>query len=145
MTDRPTPPSRRVFARRAVAEALSFVEEVVGRPQRKLSDLADLPRERLGLLKGAVRRDIELTVTDAGLSVVTRSADGACASRWVMACTAENTGVFNRLTGDLTLDEVAAEITADLGWPDERAWDHTKSLFFELVERGVCLPANVVD
>ena len=147
MTDAngPMSPRRRLFAQRALGEALSFIAEMRGQPQRRLSELGSLPPEKLALLAGAVRSDVELAVSADSIAVVTRAPDGSAHERPAMARTDANLAVFNRLHGKRTLGEIAGEVAQELGWERERALAHTADLFLNLVRAGICLPTNVVD
>jgi hypothetical protein len=138
-------PRRRLFARRLVAEAAAFVKEIGGEPQRRLSDLADLPRERLALLTGAVAQGVEWTESAEAVQFLSRASDGSATCIAVLERTPENLAVFDRLNGVRTLGEIADSLTQDLGLEREQAWGHAVTTFFGLVEKGVCVPANVVD
>lgn len=138
-------PSRRLFARRLLGEAAAFVKEMSGEPQRRLSDLADLPRERLALLTGAVAPGVEWTESDQAVQFLSRAADGSATCIAVLERSPENLAVFDRLNGVRTLGEIADSLTQDLGLEREQAWSHAVTTFFGLVEKGVCVPANVVD
>jgi hypothetical protein len=139
------PPPRRLFAKRALGEAAALIEEVRGRPQRRLSDLADLPPEKLARLKGGLRPDVPWTVANQAVCLISQEADGSRVSAAVLACTPENLAVFNRINGSYTLGQVADAVAEELGWERERAWSHVTGVFLGLVEKGLCLPTNVVD
>jgi hypothetical protein len=124
---------------------VAVIEEVRGRPQRRLSDLGELPQDKLAGLTGGVRPDVEWTVQDESVCLVSRQADGSSRPNAVLECTPENLAVFNRVNGSYTLGEVADAVAEELGWERERAWSHVTETFFRLVEKGICVPTNVVD
>jgi hypothetical protein len=138
-------PRRRLFARRLLAETAAFVKEIRGEPQRRLSDLADLPRERLALLTGVVAPGVEWTESDAAVQFLSRAEDGSATCIAVLDRTPENLAVLDRLNGVRTLGEIADSLTQNLGLEHERAWSHVVTTFFGLVGKGACVPANVVD
>ncbi len=137
--------SRRLFARRALGEALSFVDELRGRPQRRLSAIGSLPPEKLETIKGALREDVQMAMTEEGLCVPATDAAGPNESVCVLEGTPENRAVFGLLNGAQTLGEVTDIIARDFGWERDQAWNHVVRVFVTLVERGVCVPTNVVD
>ncbi len=143
--DGPAPPRRRLFAKQALGQALSFIDEARGQPQRSLSDLGTLPPEKLARLAGAVRSDVELVASAETISAVTRAPDGSPQTHPGMQRTDANMAVFNRLNGQRTLDEIAEQVAQELGWERERALAHVSALFVSLVRDGICLPTNVVD
>ena len=55
-----------------------------------------------------------------------------------------NLAVFNRFNGVNTVGQVASELSAAMGWSQERSFEHVKRLFFRLVRLRVSVPANPV-
>ena len=133
-----TPNSRRLFFQKLVGEACSFEEETRGVAQYRLSELDQLPPDKLASLVFRLADGWEISVRRS--TVCARSGDGAALE--LFAADSEEAEIFNRINGQVSMGEAAAALAAELGWPHRAAFERTRALLIRLAARAVCVPIN---
>lgn len=130
---------RRGFFGRFVGEGLVLAQEALGRGRIRLNELAQLPDERLGLLRPRLRPGWQLRVSSPAVLAV--HADG----RRRVACaqpTDEDRMVLLCLGPRLTLAGLARQVAAQLDTPWPQTFACVRGHFLRLVQQGVCAPAE---
>lgn len=133
--------SRRGFFKSMMGEVVSAVEEYQGKPQFRLSDLWELPDDRIARVKPMLIAPIQITTTDGHswgqFSNQTRSV-------LLFEATKENLFVFEMFSKGFTLDEIGKKLSREMDWDDAQAFGFVKRLFLSLVESRVCVPGNQI-
>ena len=133
---------RRLFFRYLARETVVFVEELGGNRHVKFGDLFKLPPEAIAALIPRICPGVQiLPEKDRVLARLPGANEAVALFRTEEA----NLAVFNRFNGEKTIGQVASEVGAVMGWPEERSMEHVKRLFFHLVVLRVSVPANPVS
>jgi len=122
-----------------VGEGLVLAQEALGRGRVRLSELSELPDERLGLLRPSLRPGWRLRVRSE--RAVALHADG----REVVVCEAPGDSDRLALLGlgpRRTLAGLARDLSRHLELPWPAAFSTVRSHFLRLVRLRICVPAD---
>lgn len=130
---------RRRFFRAAARETVVWFEELRGRRHIKFDDLYQLPPEAIAALIPRICPGVQIAPAEGQ---VTARLEGSGEAVALFPMDEANLAVFNRFNGQNTIGQVAGELSAAMGWPQEHSLERVKDLFFRLLRLRVCAPAN---
>jgi hypothetical protein len=130
---------RRLFFRYLARETVVWCEELRGKPNVRLADLPKLQPEAIAALVPRVCPGVQI-VPEKGQ--VSARLPGASEMVALFPPDEAHLAVFNRFNGENSIGKVAGELSAAMGWPQERSLEYVKRLFFRLVHLRVCVPSN---
>lgn len=133
---------RRGFFRRLLGEAVSFGEEMGGRPQMCMEQLDTLPDEVLRGVEPVWSRSRRVRLRGCDL-MIEEGHDGRLklASR-LEEGDAELAALFGR---GHTLEQLAARLACRVNLEQDAAWAEVKDLFLRLARQGLCHPSAPIE
>lgn len=134
--------NRRTFFRALLQELVVTGGSLKGGRGYRLSELGNLPNDKLAQVKPIVNPEYEIFV-DQG-HVCSRS-KRTQATLKLFPMQRENLVVFNMFNGKHNLGEVGERLSQEMGWDEAKGFEHSKDLFLYLVARLVCIPKDAVE
>jgi hypothetical protein len=126
--ENPDPIGRRDFFRAFAGEFLSFIDGAKGKPQCRLSELFDAPDGEIAAIAPALLAGAVPDGSDRSPRFEPGSVEEA---------------IVDRIDGRRSLGEIATAILElGLASDEKAAFASCRSLFLELVDRGLCVPAG---
>ena len=133
------PVSRRAFWRALLHEARVASGVLHGGREYRLEDLEALPREQLARLVPEVQPNWALHVE--GERLVARGRETGTVLD-LLPASKENVLALNLLDGHRTIAGAARRLAREMGWPEDEALGHVRTVFFVLAGALICLPRN---
>lgn len=134
---------RRHFFRMAANECFSVLGEFRGTPQFKLVDLWELDRPTLGKIIPKVLESAEIHIRDSIVfAKIPSGGEEEFLSLFELA--SEKAFLFNLINGNNTIDRIVEEVCGHCNITTEESFIRVRAFFLELVQKGVCIPANGV-
>ena len=131
--------SRRAFFRALVGDVRGLSSALAGRETRALSTLNQLPRDELQRIIPTLNRDLSILVE--GERVV--ACDLSSGSRLdLLPATRANILTLNLFQSEITLGVAARRLAHQVGWTEEEATAHVRTIFLDLAGRLIFLPRN---
>ncbi len=137
-------PSRRAFFRLLADEGCANVERMRGRPQLRLSELPQLPKDALEQIVPVILPSVQIVVAD---EFVLGRLPGRDAPVELFAREPLETAdsfIFNRFNGHLSIRQISRELAAAKSFEAAEGFDRVREFFLRLVRLGVCVPGNPV-
>ena len=139
----PYNPDRRGFFRRLLAEAGATVDEIRGIPQCRISQIPELPDEKLARFTVRIRPEAAVSLRK-GVTTAQAPGDGDGMGEVELFRSGERAQfIFNRFDGRADLLAIADETHELFGLEIDEAFDEVKGLFLRLCALGVGAPANL--
>jgi hypothetical protein len=133
---------RRRFFRLFERESMVLLDEMRGRPQRRMSDIPQLPEAQVAQLVPAVCRGVDILVDRQCVFARLPGSQNAMA---LFPTEPVNLFIFNRLNGRMSIGQISEELSESMGWTVEQSFRAVRAMFLRLVESGVCMPTNVAS
>ena len=108
----------------------------------RLSDLGDLPDDRLAQIKPIVNLDHQITVDEGHVCSRSRRT-GATLKLFPMD--REHLAAFNLFDGRHSLDEIGQRLSQEMGWDEAAGFAYARDLFLSLARRLVCVPKDPLE
>jgi hypothetical protein len=132
--------SRRQFLPTLLQEALVTLGLLRGGQGARLSDLGDLPDDRLAVLRPVVNPGCEIMVEED--QVWARHTKAGIVVRLFAVKEADKLAAFNHFDGEHTLGEAGACLAEEMGCSEAEGFALARDLFLALVRQLVCLPKD---
>ena len=131
--------TRRSFFKSLVAETISFVEELNGKPQFRLDELKNMPDNVLLEMIPIFNEAIPSKVEDGRLFVRReKNAEfGPCQNLGD-----RETYILERFDGGHSIAGIRDELVAEFEIESDTAFAEVRNLFVRLAEAGICRPAG---
>ncbi len=133
---------RRSFFRLMLAEAISLAEEVQGRPQMRLSELAQVPDEVLRRISPVFNATRSYALENNCVLLQHRKRG---TSQTVYQLDASEHYVLRFFDGQHTLEEIGRRVADEFGQDEAAAYQKVKALFIALAKYAICHPAQAYD
>ena len=135
--------SRRAFWRALVQEAFAASRALKGEDDRRLSELADWPDDRLAQIRPMVHPLCEIFVDEG--SVHGRYKDTGVTVELFPLEQVEDRVALGMFDGGHTLSEIGMRLSQTLAWNEARAFAHARDLFLSLAGRMICIPRDALE
>jgi len=130
---------RRRFFKQLARESLTFVDEIRGIPQCRLSDLQKLPDQTISKLIPRVSPGVQIIVGDGQ---VRARIPGRKELKVLFGVEAPELEIFNRFNGINTIAQVTEHLARLYGVSGDEMLPRVRALFFRLAQESVCVPGN---
>ena len=132
---------RRRFFKQLARESLTFVDEIRGIPQCRLSDLHKLPDDVVLKLVPQVCPGVQILVEDGQ---VRARIPGREALKGLFSLEDPALEIFNQFNGMNTIAQVAENLAQLHGPGVDEMLPRVRALFFRLAQQSICVPGNPV-
>lgn len=133
---------RRSFFRLMLAEAMSLTEEVQGRPQMCLSELAQVPDEVLRRMSPVFNEARSYSIEKNCVLLQHRKRG---TPQTVYQLESSEHYMLRFFDGQHTLEEIGRRVADEFGQDEETAYQEVKALFIALAKYAICHPAQAYD
>jgi len=130
--------NRRAFFRWLVGESIATYEQLRGKPQARLNDLATLPNTEVATLRPGIQPGVEIVPTDDGIYAKIAAENR---SVFLFSRDSEELAIFNCVNGRWTLAQIAELIPAQDRSPEE-VFGAVRKHVLHLIGLGVCAPLD---
>ncbi len=130
---------RRRFFKQLARESLTFVDEIRGIPQCRLSDLQRLPDQTISKLIPQVSPGVQILVEDGQ---VRARIPGREELKVLFGLEEPELEIFNQFNGINTVAQVAEYLARHHGGSTDEMLPRVRALFFRLAQESVCVPGN---
>jgi hypothetical protein len=130
---------RRHFFKQFARESLTFVDEIRGIPQCRLSDLHKLPDNVVLNLIPQVCPGVQILVEDGQ---VRARIPGREESKTLFALEDPDLEIFNQFNGINTIAQVAQNLAGLHSCNPDDMLPRVRGLFFRLAQQSICVPGN---
>jgi len=131
--------SRRYFFRRFLAETISLFEEIQGKPQLNLGDIADLPDEIVRKIIPVFSQHSRYRIENDQLFVATEERNHFKVRHQFNSM---ELYVLNQFDGHNTLDLIIRRVAGKFDVEDEAAFQQVKIFFCAMTGYAVCHPMH---
>jgi hypothetical protein len=129
--------SRRHYLHSLFADAMDLVDELRGKPQFRLDELASLPDAALRAMAPVVSREITLGIEDDWL-LLQESPDAPFKRH--MPLTAQQIYILNCFDGQHSIADICGVMESEFALSPAAAADVVRTLFVTLAQKGLCHP-----
>ena len=133
---------RRAFFRSLFSEAVHFREGMQGKPQFRLSEIKNLPDEKVSRIMPMILENYEVIVDESEIRIYDHKGE-----KTIQTFPLEPAGVLTlrMFDGATPLGEISRQLADKMGWQEEQGYEYAKALFLTLVDLIVCVPSNPID
>ncbi len=129
--------SRRKFWSALTNELLVYASQGEGRKAYKLADLGNWSDQQLAEIIPVIVTGCEISVKEG---FVWGKPPGSRSVYQLFPLGSPAVSVFNRINGQICLDENAQNLVQETNWDATRAFAYVRGVFLWLVLAGVCIP-----
>jgi len=130
--------TRRSFFRHLVAEAVSLVEEVRGRPQMRLSELDQVPDEIVRQMVPVFNKRCSYFIENNRVLLKHKKTG---IYQEIYRLDSKEQYMIQYFDGQHTLEAIGRRVANEFGVDEETAYQQVKALFIFLAKQFVCIPA----
>jgi len=130
---------RRRFFKQLARESLTFVDEIRGIPQCRLSDLQKLPDQTISKIIPQVSPGVQIIVEDGQ---VRARIPGRKELKVLFGLEGPELEVFNQFNGINTVAQITEHLARLRGVSGDEVLPRVRALFFRLAQESVCVPGN---
>ncbi|MBN1657747.1 MAG: hypothetical protein JXA93_05065 [Anaerolineae bacterium] len=131
--------SRRAFFRALVTDARGLSGALAGQETRALAALVQLPLDELSRIVPMLNQGLSVVVEGERL-VACELATGRRLD--LLPATRQNLLTLNLFQSEVALGVVARRLAHQMGWSEEEALAHVRTIFLDLAGRLIFLPRN---
>ena len=128
--------NRRKFFQNSLAGFCSFAEELLGKPQHRISSLRESDNDVLGEMKPKVRNNVIISVRE---NQVFAKVEGSDTDREIFTITPQVSAVFNMFSGCNSIYSIAEAFAERFSLEQQ---NFVRDFFINLAEDGICFPAD---
>jgi hypothetical protein len=133
--------SRREFLPALLQEALVLIGSFKGRQSFRLSEMCNLPDDRLVQVRPMVNPEHEIFMDEGRVCSRARKTG---ATLVLFPIEGETLAVFNLFNGSRSLGEIGRHLAGEMGWDEAEGFARAKELFLSLVNHLVCVPRDPI-
>ena len=131
--------TRRSFFRYASSSLLVAFEELRGHSHFKLSDLPSIRKDQFLCLKTKLKDDVRISEKDGfGWADVGERRVQLYKKNSIKEI------VFNLIRKEQGIGWIVESLVARFGWNREKSYRYIRGYFLNLVDKGICVPANAL-
>jgi hypothetical protein len=134
--------TRRKFFPLLVREVFSIFEELKGKPQRKISDLPNLPDDVVRKIVPVFNREKNFNIKDNVLNLRNKKTGE---NKEIYVFDSEEKYIFELFDKGKSLEEIGNKAAEKFGTEDKTAYRKTRSLFLSLSKFLICFPSEPYD
>lgn len=130
---------RRSFFRLMLAEAISLAEEVRGRPQRRLSDLDQVPDEVVRQMAPVFNKKRAYSIENDRVLLKQKKTG---TYQEIYQLDPQEKFMLHYFDGQHTLEAIGHRVAEKFGQDEETTYQQVKTLFIFLAKHVICFPAQ---
>jgi hypothetical protein len=130
--------TRRNFFKALLQETIVVIKTAQGGQSFRLAELGSMQDEQLARIAPAMNnQDYEICIEEGQLCT-RHKRTGKTFKEFPLL--EENRLTFNLFNGRNTLEQIAGQLSQELGWTEAQAFAHVRGLFLSLANHLVCQP-----
>ena len=133
---------RRSFLKSILVEAIHFREEIGGIQQFRLSEIRDLPDEKLSCSIPMLVGGHQFFIDEDGVKICRNGNEDAL---HIFPLEPSIVIILRTFDGKVSLGEIGCQLAEKMGWEKEQGFARAKEVFFSLIDIAVCVPANFTN
>jgi hypothetical protein len=134
--------NRRKFFRSLVGETLNLVETISGKPHLSLSEISELPDEKILELMPMMGDWVEILVDNNGVKAKHNSSQETLELFQRDSIEAD---IFNHFNGQHSIEQIAQDLATTRSLDIDKSFQLVRNFFIRLVQMGFCVPSNMIE